>query len=269
MKKHFIKKIILLVLAMTCISVILSFIPPVIYKSIANVTWNSDCFFDLWGTCSAGISSALITLVSVGITVKETRRIQEENNIDANKKIADERNERLKKERHEFINNVSVYVGKYITYAQAYFDNIISYIDTSKNLEFKKNALNTCESQLHITNHKINTIQTQDTTKNLSNTKEELLERKEVLQREINELENEKKDNPAKQNRLLGSECYFILKTQLSAINEAQDFLQQLDCFHKEINSLIMSKKIDEKWIYNRRELLIETFNIFKKKSEK
>lgn len=258
MKKYYIKigKIVLL---MICLSIFLTLIIPIIYNRCSGKAWDNN-FTDLWGNCSAGISSALITLASVAITVTETRRIQEENNTDANKKIVAERNERLKKERREVINTISGYIGKYITHSQVYFESALMDYHLKKELEHAEQSLKEYEKKAANLGEDM-TLQNCKASKNI-------LEQKANTKDKISRIKEEIYENSKNGKRIIASECYFVLKTQLSTVEEANDLLKKLDDIHSSITKVISSGMVNENWVKEKSDELIDSFNTFKKKYE-
>lgn len=250
---------------MIIISVVLTFVPLIIYFRLFGIKRDND-LINLWGTCSAGISSALITLASVAITVKETRRVQKENNTDTKAQITAEHNERLKKEHRELINTVSIYIGKYITHTQIYFESALVDYDLKTKLENKKCRLQKCRDD-----QSKKATQTDDMTKHSNNTLSllrDLQEEEKNLEREIYVLEQKIQENSEKGRRTVALECYFILKTQLSDIKEAADFLKQLKDMHDDITQVIARGKLDENWVMQKSDNLIHSFQDFRKKYE-
>lgn len=260
MKKYYIKSGVIVFL-MICLSILLTLIPPIIYNYHSGMAWDNN-LIDLWETCITGISSGLITLASVAITVKETRRIQDENSNDTNEKITIEHNERLKKEHRELTNTISIYIGKYITHTQIYFESIFMDNNLRNELKSKKQALKKYEDTKRNISHTEN--MTQQSNNNLKVVSEQIIN----IQNEIYTIKQKIYDNSQNGKRIIASECYFILKTQLSTIKEANDLLAKLDDMHSGITKIDVKEIGNENWVKENAKELINCFNTFRKKYE-
>ena len=245
------KKIFLFVFAIIVIPISVTFLPLYIFCYITHTRFE---WFNLWGTCISSISSALIALSGVYLTVKETRRIQKENSEDANNKVLTERNERLKKERRELTNTLSVYIGKYITHTQLYYWAIVKDYTLRNELRGKETSLKANEASM--------------AQNDMTEIHHKRLSSMEKTKEEIQQIKKEIEINTTKGNRITASECYFILKTQLSAVNEADELLKKLDYIHSTITKVGTKGGPDEDWLRKETDELMRCFNIFKENYE-
>ena len=90
----------------------------------------------------------------------------------------------------------------------------------------------------------------------------------EKTKKEIQQIKKEIEINTTKGNRITASECYFILKTQLSAVNEADELLKKLDYIHSTITKVGTKGDPDEVWLCKEIDELMACFNIFKENHE-
>ena len=246
------KKVIGKILSIIVVYIVVGIVLPFIFKymifenrTFSNLSNNEWAGF--LGSYVGGILGGLGTLISVYITVKDSRNMQAENKRDTDQKIMDDKEEREKerkeykgleeqKERRQFADDIAIYVGKYITHISKYYyasrwaeDIDLRFRDTNdklKQLEREIMELNKKISKLEIDSEEISELEIYKTN---------LLEEKKIMERKYNEQLKEKEKNSIEGNRTKANECYFILKTKLCNISEANDLLSQLDMLHKDM----------------------------------
>lgn len=275
------KKVIGKILSIIVVYIVVGIVLPFIFKymifenrTFSNLSNNEWAGF--LGSYVGGILGGLGTLISVYITVKDSRNMQAENKRDTDQKIMDDKEEREKerkeykgleeqKERRQFADDIAIYVGKYITHISKYYyasrwaeDIDLRFRDTNdklKQLEREIMELNKKISKLEIDSEEISELEIYKTN---------LLEEKKIMERKYNEQLKEKEKNSIEGNRTKANECYFILKTKLCNISEANDLLSQLDMLHKDMFKYLKYDVND--WIGENSELLMKEYNKFKTK---
>lgn len=275
------KKIENIVFIIITIYTIVGIVLPIIFKymifeSVAFSNLSNNEWAGFLGSYVGGILGGLGTLISVFITIKESRDIQAENKADTDLKILNDKNEREKerneekilegkKERKQFADDISVYVGKYIThiskyyYASRYAESLDNdYRNANDNLKKIENEVVNLYKKI-----KEAKIESEEFIQ-LKLEKEHLFSMKSIAEREYSKKLREKESNSRNGDRLEANECYFILKTKLYNISEANDFLNQLNILHNDMFKNLYPVNNEEDWIEVNSKLLIEKYYSFK-----
>lgn len=264
-----------IIIIYTLVGVMLPFIfKYVIFESTAFSNLTNNEWAGFLRSYVGGILGGLGTLISVFITVKESRDMQIENKKDTDQKILEDKAEREKqrkedkildaqREKRQFVDDIAVYIGKYITHISKYYyasrwaENLDSSFYTARD------NLRNVESKLIELDKKISKLNSED--ENYAQFKierEHLVDQKEMLEREYNEKFNEKEKNSMEGNRTEANECFFIIKTKLYKITEARELLSQLDVLHKDMFKYL--HVIDYDWLGENNDLLMEKYSQFK-----
>ena len=277
-KKNNVGRIVFIIIIVYCL---LGFILPMVCK---HIIFGSESFSNLtdneWisfiGSYVSGILGGLGTLISVFITIKESRYIQAQNKEETDRAILENKKERekelneerilqLKKEKREFSDDIAIYVGKYITHISKYYYATISYEVVEEDYEREKKKLEEVEGKIANLNTMIDSTKSDsDDFIKLQNKKIKLDNERNSIQRGYNEKLNDKEKNKEEGNRLEANECYFILKTKLYNISEADDFLKQLDVLHTDMFKNLSVESVQKKWLETNSNLLIEKYHKFK-----
>lgn len=278
-RKKIIRTIMTIIIIYTLIGIILPFVFKfVIFESteFSNLTNNEWAGF--LGSYVGGILGGLGTLISVFITVKESRDMQIENKKDTDQKILEDKAERERerkedkilekqKERRQFADDIAVYIGKYITHISKYYyasrwaEDLDSRFRKAKDeLLNIQNEMDKIDKQM-VQNRLENDISSDEYVK-LDSKRIHMLDKMRVAERKYSEILMEKQINSQEGNRTKANECYFILKTKLCNIEEANELLSQLDVLHKDMFKFLY--KIDYDWLGKNNDLLMEKYSQFK-----
>ena len=251
---------------------------PFLFKSIFLDLEKKD-WAGFLGSYVGGILGGLGTLISVCITVKEGRDMQIENKKDTDQKILEDKKEREaerkedqrlreQEKRRQFAEDIAPYVGKYITYISKYYYGCVMAEGIDKDLRWIKRELERNEGEILSLNKDIKSTEIAfEQRRQLMSQLEELLARKEKLEKRYNEKLKERERNSIECNRIEANECYFILKTKLFNITEANDMLHQMDVLHKEMFNHLESMSDD--WLGENSKLFMEKYHKFKIEFEK
>ena len=198
----------MIIIIYTTVGVILPFIfKYVIFESTTFSNLSNSEWAGFLGSYVGGILGGLGTLISVFVTVKDSRDMQIENKKDTDKKILDDKAEREKerkedkileaqRERRQFADDVAVYVGKYITHISKYFYASRWAEDIDSDFRIAKDKLRKAEQDLIVLNNKISKSGLDDENFiQLELERDQLLDKKKILEREYNEKLNEKEKN--------------------------------------------------------------------------
>lgn len=278
------KKIVNVIMIIVVIYLIVGIILPFIFKyaifeskTFSNLSNNEWAGF--LGSYVGGILGGLGTLISVFITVKESRDMQIDNKKDTDKKILDDKEEReaerkedkkleRQRERREFADDIAVYIGKYITHISKYYYACRWAESIDADFRQANDELRKVEGEILTLNRKRDKTGVEsDEFVQLDIEKTSLLDKKRILERKYNERLKEKERNSIEGNRTEANECFFILKTKLYNITEANSMLGQMDVLHKEMFRHL--KDMDEDWLEKNIDLLIKEYNKFKISYEK
>lgn len=278
------KKIVNVIMIIVVIYLIVGIILPFIFKyaifeskTFSNLSNNEWAGF--LGSYVGGILGGLGTLISVFITVKESRDMQIDNKKDTDKKILDDKEKReaerkedkkleRQRERREFADDIAVYIGKYITHISKYYYACRWAESIDADFRQANDELRKVEGEILTLNRKIDKTDVEsDEFVQLDIEKTSLLDKKGILERKYNERLKEKERNSIEGNRTEANECFFILKTKLYNITEANSMLGQMDVLHKEMFRHL--KDMDEDWLEKNIDLLIKEYNKFKIRYEK
>lgn len=280
-KKKIINTIAIIIAFYTIVGLVLPFIfKYVIFESTAFSNLSNNEWAGFLGSYVGGILGGLGTLLSLFITVKDSRDMQAENKRDTDEKIRNDRAEReqeqkanrlaeAKKERNRFTEDIAVYIGKYITDISKYYyacqnsERIHSqYNDvrgTLNNIDHQILKINE-EIEKHAQNNDFSSVQYTE----LQQKKIHLLENQHILKRRFEEVSKEKDKNYLESNRLVANECYFILKTKLYDITEANGLLNQLKFIHNKLFDNLDYNALDQNWIGKNNDLLMDEYYKFK-----
>lgn len=272
-QKNSLKVVLMIISIYTIIGIVL----PIIFKymifentAISNLSNNEWAGF--LGSYVGGILGGLGTLIAVFITIRDSRNIQFENKKDTDQRILNEtkERERLRIEdkynsernmRKEFTDEISTYIGKYITHISKYFYANSSSERLESEYTSARDKMIRIEKEIEKVDEHINNadINSEEYVK-LQNERNGLLDRKSAASRIYNECKDERKKNYEQANRLIANECLFILRTKLNEIKDAEELLKQLNVFH---NGGFYCNAIGE-WLSENTELLIQKYNDFK-----
>ena len=278
------KKIVNAIMVIIVMYLIVGIILPFIFKcAIFESTTFSNLSNSEWagflGSYVGGILGGLGTLISMFITVKESRDMQIDNKKGTDKKILDDKEERKvekneykklreQRERREFADDIAVYIGKYITDISKYYYASRRAERIDADFRQVNEKLRKVEGEILTLNKKIDEMGVEpDGIFELNFEKNKLLDEKEIFERKYNERLKEKERNSIECNRTEANECFFILKTKLYNITEANNMLSQMDVLHKEMFNHL--KEMDEEWLEKNIDLLIQEYNKFKINYEK
>ncbi|QXE18862.1 hypothetical protein [Clostridium sp. 001] len=278
-KKNIVTTVLRIIIVYTVVGGILPFIfKYVIFESTDFSNLSNNEWAGFLGSYVGGILGGLGTLISVFVSVKESRDMQAENKADTDHKILADKEEREKerkaekvlegqKERKQFADDIAVYVGKYITHISKYY--YASRWSESLDSAYRdaNDKLKKIENKLVNLNEKIDKgVIDSDEFIKLETEREHLCDRKGIAEREYNERLKDKEANSNYGNRLEANECYFILRTKLYNISQAKDFLEQLDILHKDMFKHLNQIDMEEDWLQANSNLLIKKYYIFKTK---
>ena len=82
-----------------------------------------------------------------------------------------------------------------------------------------------------------------------------------------NEKLKETERNSIECNRIEANECYFILRTKLFNIREANEMLYQMDVLHNEMFDHL--ENLSKDWLEENNKLFVEEYHKFKTEFEK
>lgn len=279
-KKKIVNVIIIIVVIYLIVGIILPFIfKYAIFESKTFSNLSNNEWAGFLGSYVGGILGGLGTLISVFITVKESRDMQIDNKKDTDKKILDDKEEReaerkedkkleRQRERREFADDIAVYIGKYITHISKYYYACRWAESIDADFRQANDELRKVEREILTLNRKKDKTGVEsDEFVQLDIEKNSLLDKKGILERKYNERLKEKERNSIEGNRTEANECFFILKTKLYNITEANSMLGQMDVLHKEMFRHL--KDMDEDWLEKNIDLLIKEYNKFKISYEK
>ncbi|MBN7572799.1 hypothetical protein C1H57_23520 [Clostridium sp. 2-1] len=278
-KKKIVNTMLKIIIVYTVVGVILPFLfKYAVFESAAFSNLSNNEWAGFLGSYVGGILGGLGTLISVFVTVKESRDIQAENKSDTDKKILKDKDEREKerkeekeleeqKERKQFADDISVYVGKYITHISKYYYAARRAEDLDSAYRDANDKLKKIENKLVNLNKEIDKVGIDsDEFIQLESKRERLCDSKGIAEREYSERIKEKERNSRDGDRLEANECYFILRTKLYNIAEANEFLKQLDVLHKDIFKHLNQIGMNEDWLQINSNLLIKKYYVFKTK---
>ncbi|WP_167957294.1 hypothetical protein [Anaerosporobacter faecicola] len=199
-------------------------------SALDNSDWSS--FF---GSFLGGIIGGAGTLVAVYITTKETRKIQ----LDAQKN-------KLYDDRKKFVDEIIVYMSRYITDINSYLWGCRESERLNSDLTQLMRDSSTIISDLRLVNDKLVKVDPNDTDSiiRLSMEKDSYDTEKAVVDKKIEDKQNEIQNN--KVNRTIACECYYILKVHLEPINEAQFVIKQLEYVHNGLQGRLASEFFPE-----------------------
>ena len=239
--KNFTYKNILLIISTY---IIVSIILPILFKylifentSFSNL--NNSEWSSFLGSYVGGILGGLGTLISVYITVKETRNMQVQNKKDTDAKLLDDKKSRdaerkddkaenEKKEKLKFTDGIAEYVGRYITYISKYYYSSLDDKKLCQDLDNLTTELNKCNNDIHDIGSKLElTDIDSEEFISLNIKKENLTGKKQDLERKLLQLNNDIKNNRKFGERTVANECFFILNTKLRDIPDAEQLLLQ------------------------------------------
>lgn len=279
-KKKSVNVIMIIVVIYLIVGIILPFIfKYAIFESTTFSKLSNNEWAGFLGSYVGGILGGLGTLISVLITVKESRDMQIDNKKDTDKKILEDKEEReaerkedkkleWQRERREFADDIAVYIGKYITHISKYYYACRWAESIDADFRQANDELRKVEGEILTLNRKIDKTRVEsDEFAQLDIEKTSLLDKKGILERKYNERLKEKERNSIEGNRTEANESFFILKTKLYNITEANSMLGQMDVLHKEMFRHL--KDIDEDWLEKNIDLLIKEYNKFKISYEK
>lgn len=274
-RKKIIRTIMTIIIIYTVIGIILPFVFKfVIFESteFSNLTNNEWAGF--LGSYVGGILGGLGTLISVFITVKESRDMQIENKKDTDQKILEDKAERemqrkedkileAQREKRQFVDDIAVYIGKYITHISKYYYTSRWAENLNSSFYTARDNLRRAENKLIVLDDKISKLTSEsDEYDQLKDERGRLIDQKDILEREYNEKLNEKEKNSIEGNRTEANECFFILKTKLHNIAEANELLSQLNVLQKDMFGFLHETDYD--WLGENTDLLMEKYSQFK-----
>ena len=273
MKKLIKNRIAVIILIYTIVGIILPFgFKYIIFENTALSHLINNEWAGFLGSYVGGILGGLGTLISVYITVKDSRDMQAENKKDTDKQISDNRKERdierkedrklmEQRERKEFVDNTADYIGKYITYNYNYCYASKWEKGIEEKLQAARAELDRVENELVDLDGKGKEQFSSDTYERKRN---RLLDKKSIIEREYEKQQREKERNSVEGNRTQTNECYYILQTKLCNIEEAKDVLDQLYLLQKDTQKHV--SELELRWLDDNTELLIEKYNEFIRK---
>lgn len=278
-KKKIVKTIMIIIIIYTIIGIILPFVfkyaifESTTFSNLSNSEWAS-----FLGSYVGGILGGLGTLISVFITVKESRDMQTENKKDTDEKILEDKAEREKerkedrlfenqRERMQFADDVVVYIGKYITHISNYYCASRWAQDLNSTFLRAKDELRKLENRVMRLDEKIDQYVSEndfssDGFLKLDLERTHLMDKVRIAEREYNEILIKRQRNSQEGNRTEANECYFILKTKLYKIAEANELLSQLDVLHNDLQKFINESSYD--WLGQNNDLLMKEYYKFK-----
>lgn len=239
------------------------------YSYLSNNEWAG-----FLGSYVGGILGGLGTLISVYITVKESRIMQADNKKDIDQKILDDKKEReiqrkideeaeAKKERREFAEDIAVYIGRYITYISKYYYASKYAENLDQKLKTKNDSLKKSEEELIKIDAEIEKVGcNSNRSRKLQLQREHILDKKLIAEKEYENARRSRESNSLEENRTIANECYFILKSKLNDIASAQKLISQLTVLH---NDCVKNFDINDVWLMKNTNLLIDEYNNFKK----
>ena len=275
MKKLIKNRIVIIILIYTIVGIILPFgFKYIIFENTALSHLTNNEWAGFLGSYVGGILGGLGTLISVYITVKDSRDMQAENKKDTDKQISDNRKERdierkedrklmEQRERKEFADKIADYIGKYITYISKYYYASLSAERIDKNLDGLCDDLKKMKNKLSEVERKIEkAYSNSDEPTQLRMEKKKLLDNQQITKRTYKKQLKEKERNSIEGDRTQANECYFILNTKLFNIAQANDMLRQLDVLHKEMPGDMCGE--NKNWLKKNTDALVTEYYKFK-----
>lgn len=276
--KNFTYKNILLIISTY---IIVSIILPILFKylifentSFSNL--NNSEWSSFLGSYVGGILGGLGTLISVYITVKETRNMQVQNKKDTDAKLLDDKKSRdaerkddkaenEKKEKLKFTDGIAEYVGRYITYISKYYYSSLDDKKLCQDLDNLTTELNKCNNYIHDIGSKLELpdIDSEEFI-SLNIKKENLTGKKQDLERKLLQLNNDIENNRKFGERTVANECFFILNTKLRDIPDAEQLLLQLKNVHNGVAEHLDTDSFRNNWLENNTDELMNIFTQFK-----
>ena len=278
-KKRNVSIVVMIIVIYTIVGILLPFLfRHVLFKGIFSDLGKND-WAGFLGSYVGGVLGGLGTLISVCITVKESRDMQIENKKDTDQKILDDKKERAaerkenqrlreQEKRKQFAEDLAPYVGKYITYISKYFYASAWAEKIDKELRKIKSESEQNEREIaELSKDIMSTENSTEESKQLVGHLEELLVQKKNIEKRYNEKLKEKERNSIECNRIEANECYFILKTKLFNIREANEMLYQMDVLHNGMFDHL--ENLSKDWLGENSKLFMDKYHKFKTEFEK
>jgi len=268
--------------------VIIGIISPVIIKySVFENDVFSNLSNDGWasflGSYVGGVLGGLGTLIAMGVTISYTVKMRVQDKKDTDERIEaeacrrnaeydrdklDRRHEReadmlnRKTElRKEFADNVSGYVGRYVTHISNYFYSNreaerldCEYKEATKNVEKLFRELNTA-------NEAVKNMD-QETEIKLVYEQEIIKDKYDKAIRNRDNILRKKEENTRFGNRLEANEAYFTLKAMMSGIEEASGLISVLEVVHAQCSIVDEEHSLD--WIEVMTRKLLDEYCSFR-----
>ena len=170
-RKNLVNAIVVIIVIYIVVGIMLPFIfKYIIFESTSFSNLTNNEWAGFLGNYVGGILGGLGTLISVYITVKESRDMQIENKKDTDKKISDDKTDREaerkddkklqgQRERRKFADDIAEYVGKYIAHISKYYyaSKFTEMIDES--FRQAKDKLCDVERELLLENKKMDKVE--------------------------------------------------------------------------------------------------------------
>lgn len=274
--KETVKNISIIIGIYVLIGVALPFIfKYVIFESNQFSNLNNAEWAGFLGSYVGGVLGGLGTLIAVFITVKDSKEAQIKNEQDASKRIEEDRKERnrerdedklqeIMKEKNRFAISIAEYIGKYITHiSKYYYANLYAEGSQEEYLCARKKLIET-ETEIDKIYEKINGVDSSsEEFIQLELKKNQLLDKKQKLQREYEEKKYNDQKNREEGNRTVANECFFTLKTMLHGIREADVMKNKLSEIHNGSANTDV-KSFEQKWLSNNIDELMKIYDAFK-----
>lgn len=259
-----------------------------IFENTALSNLNNAEWASFLGSYVGGIFGGIGTLIAVLITVKSSQQIQEENKKDTDQRIIEEtirhqqdinnelkrRNEEhaaeiCEKQKHDrtvFANDLADKIGIYITHISKYHYSSLKSEHLWESVLSANDALIRAEKKVEELGEELTKISAEnaDDIIRLSEEKELAQNRCDNARRVYQEADCAYRDNLMFGQRLEANEAYFIIKTKLFGIKEAEKLIIQLENIHRGVGSPHPEENGYGSWIDVESKKLMEEYRKYK-----
>ena len=259
-----------------------------IFENTALSNLNNAEWASFLGSYVGGIFGGIGTLIAVLITVKSSQQIQEENKKDTDQRIIEETirhqqdiNNELKrrdeertaeiceKQKHDrtiFANDLADKIGIYITHISKYHYSSQRAEHLNESLLRAKADLIEAEKEVEDLGKELTKLSTENTDEflRLSVNKDLAQDKCDNARRVYQEADCAYRDNMMFGQRLEANEAYFIIKTKLFGIKEAEKLVTELENIHRGAGFPHHEEKSYGSWIDEESKNLMDEYRKFK-----
>lgn len=229
------------------------------------------------GSYAGGVLGGLGALLAVFLTIKYSLKVQADNSreamehMDMQNRINEKENrkERLSRRKEQklasrrgFVDGIAEQIGKYITHISKYY---YSSLEAERlNKDVKRAWKNVQEKRKEYTDtiEKLKTMSSEMQTNPIEIDRDCIDNELQTAENEYARKIKEFNDNSIFGNRIVANEAYFIIRTKLIDIPDAQDMILFLEEFQREVS---IPKDNNGQWLQNQTMILMQKFADFRK----